>query len=149
VALASDVRGCPGATLEQRPVGGEWQSVRTVGAGAARVAATVTAPTDYRLATTTEAAGSVRIRVMPAVSLAAVTAAEVDGSMSPVLMGATVDVQQQSPDQTWTSIGTATVGEDGAFSVPVSATPGASVRAVVTAGAGWAPGTSATQIVGG
>jgi hypothetical protein len=62
-------------------------------------------------------------------------------------MGATVDVQQQNADLTWTSIGTATVGEDGAFAVPVTATPGATVRAVATVGAGWAPGTSATQIV--
>jgi stage II sporulation protein D len=147
VTLASVVRGFPGATLEQRPLGGDWESVRTVGAGAAKVGTTVTAPTDFRLATAAVAAGSIRVRVMPGVTLGTVTAAEIDGNVSPVLMGAAVDVQQQNADLTWTSIGTATVGEDGAFAVPVTATPGATVRAVATVGAGWAPGTSATQIV--
>jgi hypothetical protein len=84
---------------------------------------------------------------MPGVTLGTVTAGEIDGTVSPVLMGATVDVQQQNADLTWTSIGTATVAEDGTFAVPVTALPGATVRAVATAGSGWAPGTSATQIV--
>jgi len=52
VTLSSIVRGFLGATLEQRPVGGDWQSVRTVGAGAAKIGATLTAPTDFRLSTT-------------------------------------------------------------------------------------------------
>jgi stage II sporulation protein D len=148
VTLSSIVRGFPGATVEQRPAGGAWQSVRTVGAGAAKVAATVTAPTDYRLATTAVAAGSIRIRVMPSVALTGVSPTEADGTVSPVLMGTTVDVEQQNADLTWTSLGTGTVAEDGTFAIPVTAAPGATVRAAVTAGAGWAPGTSAPQIVG-
>ncbi len=149
VTLTSVVRGLPGATLEQRPVGGAWQSLRTVAPGAGQIGATLTAPTDYRLATTTVAAGSVRIRVMPAVSLTAASSLETDGTVEPVLAGASVDVQQQNADLTWTSLGTGTTAADGTFAVPVTATPGATVRAVVSAGSGWAPGTSATQIVSG
>src|SRR4029079_3171556 len=87
VSLASVVRGFTGVTLEQKPLGADWQTVRTLGTGSAQVAPTIT--TDYRLATATVAAGSVRIKVMPALTVSSVGPTGVTGSEQPVLMGVT------------------------------------------------------------
>jgi stage II sporulation protein D len=150
VTLASVVRGVGGASLEQRRPGGAWETVRSVAAGASQLTATPTATTDYRLATTAVAAGPVRIKVMPVVTLAAVSAAEVDGSVRPALAGAAVDVQVQGADLSWSSAATGTTGADGSFAVPVALAAGATVRVVVTAtGSSFAPGTSASQTVAG
>jgi SpoIID/LytB domain protein len=149
VTLASVVRGLQGVTLEQKPVGGTWQPVRTVTVGSAQVPAAPTINTDYRLATTTVASGSVRIRVMPLVNLTAASSTQVSGSVAPVLPDSPVDIQQQNVDLTWTSIGSGLVAADGTFSVPVVLTPGATVRVVVTPGAAYAPGTSASLVVTG
>jgi hypothetical protein len=62
-------------------------------------------------------------------------------------MGASVQVQQQNVDATWTTIATATVNADGTFAVPVTLSSGGTYRVSVTAGAGYAPGASAPQIV--
>ena len=151
VTLASVVRGFGGVTLEQRPAGADWQSVRSVASGATQVTATPTITTEFRLATSTVAAGAVRIRVMPAVTITSATSTGVTGSEQPVLPAAAVDLQQQNPDLTWTSIGTGTAAADGTFTVAATPTPGAAVRIVVTPGAtsGYAAGASAAQIVGG
>jgi hypothetical protein len=149
VTLSSVVRGLQGVTLEQKPAGGDWQPVRTVAGGAARVAAAPTINTDYRLATSTVAAGSVKIRVAPAVTVTAASASVVAGSVAPALPGAAVELQQQNMELTWTSVAAAAVAADGTFSVPAMLTPGATVRVVVTPGAGYAPGASAAQVVSG
>jgi stage II sporulation protein D len=149
VTLSSVVRGLQGVTLEQKPAGGDWQPVRTVAGGAVQVSAAPTINTDYRLATSTVAAGSVKVRVAPAVTLAAASPAEVDGSIAPVLPGAAVELQQRNGDLTWTSVATGVVAADGTFALPVALAPGATVRAVVTPGAGYAPGLSGPQAVSG
>src|SRR5581483_5944698 len=79
IVLASVVRGLQGVTLEQKPFGGTWQTVTTVGAGSAQLSATPASTTDYRLATTSVASGAIRIKVMPAVALTAATATGVSG----------------------------------------------------------------------
>jgi hypothetical protein len=149
VTLSSVVRGLQGVTLEQRPSGGDWQPVRAVAGGAGTVSAAPTVTTDYRLATSAVAAGSVKVRVAPAVTLAAASTAEVDGSVAPVLPGAAVELQQRNGDLIWTSVTTGVVAADGTFALPVALVPGATVRVVVTPGAGYAPGLSSPQAVSG
>ena len=149
VLLSSVVRGFTGVTLEQRPIGTDWQSVRTMTSGTTTVSPTVT--TDYRLSTTTVAAGSVRIKVAPALTVTSVTATGVTGSEQPVLMGVTVSIEQQNPDLTWTSVATGLVEADGTFSVPAALAPGAAVRVVVAppANSGYVAATSPAQTVSG
>ena len=151
VALASVVRGFSGVTLEQRPSGADWQSVRPVAAGSTQLTATPTITTDFRLSTSTVAAGAVRIRVMPAVTITSALSTGVTGSAQPVLPDAAVDVQQQNPDLTWTSIGTGAVAADGTFTVAAAPAPGATVRIVVTPAttSGYAAGASAAETVSG
>jgi len=151
VTLASVVRGFIGVSLEQRPAGADWESMRSVVTGASQLTATPTITTDFRLATSTVAAGAVRIRVMPAVTIATATSAGITGSEQPVLADAAVDLQQQNPDLSWTSIGTGTVAADGTFTVAATPAPGASVRVVVTpaSASGYVAGASSPQIVSG
>jgi len=57
-------------------------------------------------------------------------------------------VQQQAPDlTTWTSVATGVVGDDGTFSVPAQLTAGATYRISVTGATGYAPATTAPQVV--
>jgi len=149
VTLASVVRGFSGVTLEQKPAGADWQPARTVNAGSTQLAATPTVTTDYRLATTTVAAGSVRIKVMPLVTLTTVSSTQVAGAIKPVLPDVEVDVQQLNVDQTWTTVASGRTLADGTFSVAVGVAGGVTVRAVVTPPTGYAPGVSTSQVVSG
>ena len=143
VTLSSVVRGLQGVTLEQKVPGGTWEAVRAVAGGAAKLTAAPTINTDYRLATTTVASGSIKIRVAPVVTVTSATPALVSGAVDPVLPNAAVEVQQQNADLTWTTAGTGVVAADGTFSVPIAPTMGATIRALVTPGTTYAPGTSA------
>jgi len=149
VTLASAVRGFTGVTLEQRPLGTDWQAVRTLATGTTQVAPTIT--TDYRLATANVAAGSIRIKVAPALAVSGVTSTGVTGSEQPVLMGVTVTVQQQNADLSWTPVANGLVEADGTFDIPAALTAGAAVRIVVTPppSSGYVAATSPTQIVSG
>jgi hypothetical protein len=151
VTLASVVRGFSGVMLEQRPAGADWQPVSSVTAGATQLTATPTITTDFRLSTSTVAAGAVRIRVMPAVTITSATSTAAAGAVQPVLPDAAVDLQQENPDLTWTSIATGTVAADGTFTVTAAPPAGATVRVVVTPAStsGYAAGASAAQIVSG
>jgi hypothetical protein len=149
VSLASVVRGFSGVSLEQNAAGAGWQPVRTVNPGSTQLVATPTVTTDYRLATSTVAAGSVRIKVMPIVSLTAVTSTQVSGTINPALADVQIDIQQQNPDLTWTTVASGTTLPDGTFAVPVGVAVGATLRAVATPSAGYAPGTSTPQVVNG
>ena len=148
LTLAGVVRGVNGAVeLEQRPSGGTWQAVGPVGAGTLKLTQRPTITTDYRLATPTAAGASVRVRVAPAVTLSTFTTTEVAGTEQPVILGATVQVQQQNPDATWTTVASEPVAADGTFSVPVSLSTGGTYRVTVGPAAGYAAGTTAPQIV--
>jgi SpoIID/LytB domain protein len=148
VDLASIVRGFTGVSLEQN-AGAGWQLVRAVNAGSSQLSATPTATTDFRLATSSVAAGSVRIKVMPLVSLTAASSTQVSGSIKPALADVQVDVQQQNADLTWTTVSSATTLPDGTFAVPVGLPQGVTVRAVATPTTGYAPGVSTSQVVSG
>ena len=142
------VRGVDGTvTLEQRPSGGTWQPVGPVSAGALKLTQRPTVTTDYRLATPTAAGAFVRVRVAPSVTLTSFTPTEVAGSEQPVLLGAAVQVQQQNPDQTWTTVASGPVASDGTFSVAVSLTEGATYRVTVGPAAGYVAAVTAPQIV--
>jgi hypothetical protein len=142
------VRGVDGTvTLEQRPSGGTWQPVGPVSAGALKLTQRPTVTTDYRLATPTAAGAFVRVRVAPSVTLTSFTPTEVAGSEQPVLLGAAVQVQQQNPDQTWTTVASGLVASDGTFSVAVSLTEGATYRVTVGPAAGYVAAVTAPQIV--
>jgi stage II sporulation protein D len=147
VTLGGTIRGVTGVTLEQRPTGGSWQTVGTVSTGALKLAQKPAITTDYRLATPTAAAAYVRVRVAPAVRLTAFTATEVTGTEQPVLPGASVEVQQQNPDSTWTAVASGMVNADGSFAVPVTLASGGTYRVAVIPGTGYAPGTTAGQVV--
>jgi stage II sporulation protein D len=148
VSLGGTIRGVSGVTLEQRPAGGAWQQVAVVPSGTVRVTQKPVLTTDYRLATSTAAAGSVRIRVAPAVTLSSFTTGLVAGSAAPVLPGAAVQVQQQASDlTTWTTVASGEVAADGTFSVPVQLASGGTYRIAVVPAAGYAPGTTAPQVV--
>ena len=149
VVLSSVVRGLQGVSLEQRPAGGAWQTVQPVTPGSAQVAATPSATTDYRLATTTVASGAVRIKVMPVVTITALGSTGVSGAVNPALAEVQVDVQQQNADLTWTTVGSTTTLADGSFSLATTLAVGATIRVVATPAASYAPGTSTTQVVSG
>jgi stage II sporulation protein D len=147
VTFGGMIRGLAGVTLEQRTPGGAWEAVGLVAAGALKLTQTPAITTDYRLAMATAAAGAVRIRVAPVVTVTSLTTTQVTGSEQPVVMGASVQVQQQNADATWTTIATGTVNADGTFTVPVTLSSGGTYRVFVAPVAGYAAGASAPQIV--
>ena len=105
VSLTGVIRGVSGVSFEQRPAAAPWQAVGPVTPafdGSLTLVAKPTITTDYRLATAAAAAGFVRIRVMPLVTITAVTADQVQGNEAPLLPDATVQVQLQNADLTWT-----------------------------------------------
>jgi stage II sporulation protein D len=147
VTLGGAVRGVSGVTLEQKPLGGQWQPVSTVGTGPVHASPKPTLTTDYRLATAAAAAGSVRIRVAPAITLSAFGTTLVAGSVQPLLTGATVQVEQQNADRTWAPVASGTLDAAGAFSIPVSLTSGATYRVTIGATTGYAAGSTTPQVV--
>jgi hypothetical protein len=149
ITLAGTVRGVSGVAFEQRPSATPWQSVGPVtpGAdGAVTLTAKPTIMTDYRLATPTAAAGYVRIKVMPLVTLTSVANGQVQGTEAPLLPDAPVQVQVQNPDLTWTQIAQGTVAADGSFAVPAAIPAGGTYRVVVTPGRGYAPATTSPTV---
>jgi stage II sporulation protein D len=147
LTLLGTVRGVPSVTLEQRPLGGTWKSVSPLASGALKLTQKPTMTTDYRLATVTAAAGSIRIRVAPAIQLAAFTTTQVAGSEQPPLPAAPVQIQQQNPDGTWLTIAEGTVDADGTFSLPVTLTSGGTYRVSVGPATGYSAGATPPQVV--
>jgi stage II sporulation protein D len=147
LTLTGTLRGIPGVTLEQRVTGGTWEPVGPVAAGALKLTQRPTITTDYRLATTTAAGAFVRIRVSPVIQVTSFTASAIAGSEQPVLAAAPVQVQQQNPDTTWTTIATGAVNADGTFSVPVALASGGTYRVSVGPATGYAAGSTPPQIV--
>jgi stage II sporulation protein D len=146
VSLGGSIRGVAGVTLEERPLGGSWQPVGPVPSGSVRLLESPSSTTDYRLATSAAAAGSVRIRVAPAITVTSFASTGVTGSVQPLLPSAALQVQQQSPDLTWTTVATGTVAADGSFDVPAALTSGAAYRITVAA-TGYAVATTPAQVV--
>lgn len=145
VSLSGFVRGVAGVSFEQRPSATPWQTVAPVvpaADGSVQLTAKPTIATDYRLATTSDAAGAVHIKVMPLVKITSTAAGQVLGNELPVLPDAPVQVQIQNPDLTWADAADGVVDADGTFTVPVALPPGSNYRVVVTPGRGYAPATT-------
>jgi hypothetical protein len=70
----------------------------------------------------------------------------VQGTETPLLPDAPVQVQVQNPDLTWTSIAEGTVAADGTFAVPTAIPVGSTYRVVVTPGRGYAPATTSPTV---
>jgi stage II sporulation protein D len=150
VSLSGFVRGVAGVSFEQRPSATPWQTVAPVvpaADGSVQLTAKPTIATDYRLATTSDAAGAVHIKVMPLVTITSTASGQVQGTELPVLPDAPLRVQLQNADLTWTDAATGTVNADGTFAVPVVLPPGSNYRVVVTPGRGYAPATTAPLTV--
>jgi stage II sporulation protein D len=145
ITLAGVVRGVSGVAFEQRPASTPWQSVSPVTPafdGTVTLTAKPTITTDYRLATSTAAAGYVHIKVMPLVTVDSVVGGAVHGHEAPLLPDAPVQVQVQNPDLSWTLLAEGTVAADGTFTVPGTVPAGGTYRVVVTPGRGYAPATT-------
>ena len=82
----------------------------------------------------------------PSVTVTSVSDTGVTGSVQPLLPAAAVQVQQQNPDATWTTIASGSVSADGTFDVAAALVAGATYRVEVTA-PGYAPGTTAPNVV--
>jgi stage II sporulation protein D len=146
VQLTVAIRSLGGVSLEQRPAASSWTIVTGVGAGATQLTVQPTITTDYRLGTTDYAAGSVRIRVAPAVAIASSSGGVVSGPVQPLLPAAPISVQvQNAADLTWSEVATGTVNADGTFSVPVQIASGTTYRLVVSPGKGYVPATTPAQ----
>jgi SpoIID/LytB domain protein len=149
VALTGLVRGVDGTVVEQRSIHVPWQEVAAVtpdATGAFRLVVRPTVTTDYRVATPDAAAAFVRVRVAPRVVLTSASLASVSGTARPVLPGAAVRIQQQTPSGSWATVAQTVVDSAGAFTAPVALVPGP-VRAVVAPGQGFWPGASAAATV--
>src|SRR5262249_38374667 len=102
----------------------------------------------YRLSTTSAAAGSVKIRVAPAITVSTFSSVEVSGSAKPLIMGAPVAVQQQNADgTTWSTVATGTVSADGAFALSVQLVPGGTYRVPIGPAAGYVMGATPPRVV--
>ncbi len=150
IQLSGLIRGVSGVSLEQRTSLASWGAVGPVTPaldGSVLLTEQPTITTDYRLATPAAAAGFVRIRVTPLVTITAFALDHVQGNIQPVLPDVPVEGQQQAPDLTWTDAATGVVNPDGTFTIPVQLASGGTYRIVVTPGHGYWPGTTTPQIV--
>jgi stage II sporulation protein D len=150
IQLTGLIRGVSGVSLEQRTSLASWGTVGPVAPavdGSVLLTETPTITTDYRLATPAAAAGFVRIRVTPLVTITTFALDQVQGNVQPVLPDAPVQVQQQAPDLTWTDVATGLVNPDGTFTIPAQLVSGGTYRVVVAPGHGYWPGTTTPQIV--
>jgi stage II sporulation protein D len=150
VKLTGLIRGVDGVALEERTSLSSWQSsgtVTTASDGTLQLTVQPTITTDYRLATPQAAAGYVRIRVTPNVTITSATTTQIQGTEQPVLAGAPVQVQQQAADGTWSTDATGVVAADGSFTIPVQLAAGTTYRVVVAPGHGYWPGTTTPTVV--
>ncbi len=145
VDLSGVARGVTAPTLQGRVTGGAWQPVGAVapdGTGAFQLTETPTVGTDYRLVAGKATGPPLHVGVAPLVSLADLPdSAGVSGTVQPLLMGATVGLQQQV-GTSWMTVTTAMVDESGAFQALLPLQAGAVYRARVAPGQGFAVGFS-------
>jgi SpoIID/LytB domain protein len=143
VDLSGVARRVSAPTLQQRLTGGQWQPLGAVAAddtGAFQLTETPEASTDYRLVAGKAAGSPLHVGVAPLVTVEALPeSAGVSGTVQPLLMGATVGLQQQI-GTTWTTVTTTTVDESGNFQALFPLQSGALYRARVAPGQGFAVG---------
>lgn len=145
VSLTGVVQGAQGVTLEAKTAGADWAPLGALIPAASGDFATVLKPavtTSYRLAWGNVRAGLAKVSVAARVA-ATLGTAGVQGTERPVVSGAPVELQQQQPDLTWTTVATGTTDATGAFAFAGSPAAG-TYRVRATPGNGLAAGLSAT-----
>jgi stage II sporulation protein D len=146
--LSGVARGITRIRLESRAYGGTWKRGARVTAHDGVVTLTVrpTVTTDYRLESGGFRSASVRMSVAPLVQLVAgADGVSVHGTVQPVLPGAAVQIQRLDSG-VWDTIAQTTVASNGSYYATLALSPG-SYRTRVTAGHGFAIGTSDTLVV--
>jgi stage II sporulation protein D len=147
--LSGVARGVTRVTLESRTYGGTWKrgARLTVRNGAVAVTVRPKVTTDYRLESGGFRTATVRVSVAPLVQLApGADGVSVSGTVRPLLPGVSVQIQRLEAGGSWTTVAQTTLGSDGSYSATLNLTPG-SYRARVTAGHGFAIGTSDTLVL--
>jgi len=141
--LTGTARGLEGAiVLEGCALGGVWQeleSVRPGADGSFELTVRPRASMEYRLSAAGVRGALVRVPVQPVVK-ATVVSRSVEGTLSPPLRGAAVEVQRQAGGG-WATVAKATAGAGGAFSFGKRLAPG-SYRVVCVPGKGLVQGVS-------
>jgi stage II sporulation protein D len=137
-------RSVGAATLEARPRGGLWQTVRTVAPAANGSFAAIVKPqvtTEYRLATAGVRAALVKVGVAPRVT-ARLGAGAVTGNVRPALARAAVQLQGQT-GATWSTVASGVTDASGSFSLATGAGAASAYRVRAAPGQGLVPGFSA------
>jgi stage II sporulation protein D len=142
VRLDGIARGVGKVDLQQRLSGGIWQTVTQAVPknGAVSIVTKPTAPTYYRLALKSAAAGAVRVLVAPLVRITDAQPTALRGFVRPALGGTSVQIQRLE-GTSWTGVAKSRAGADGRFEVRVQLDDG-TYRARVARARGFAPGTS-------
>ncbi len=145
VELSGVARGVTAPTLQQRLTGGTWELVGAVSpdaTGAFTLTESPEATADYRLVAGKAIGPSLHVGVAPLITVFALPASTgVGGTVQPLLMGATVGLQQQV-GTAWITLTTATVDESGNFQMLYPLQAGIVYRARVAPGQGFAVGLS-------
>jgi stage II sporulation protein D len=140
-------RSVGAATLEARPRGGLWQTVRTVAPAANGSFAVIVKPqvtTEYRLATAGVRAALVKVGVAPRVT-ARLGAGTVTGSIRPALARAAVQLQGQI-GATWKTVASGVTDASGSFLLSTGAGAASAYRVRAAPGRGLVPGLSAPLV---
>ncbi len=148
VRLQAVLGGAGSATVEAKPTGGSWQSLRTIAATESGLAAVKVKPavtTAYRLRLPSGRGAPVTVKVQPLITLTAGRRA-FKGSVEPALAGAHVAIQRRENGR-WHELATGEIGDGGHFSVRVRPRSGV-YRARVDATPGLAAGASRPLTVG-
>ena len=92
----------------------------------------------YRVTSGSTSSASTKLLVAPKVRLKLPSApTALSGTVRPVLVGTPVQIQRANATGGWTTVGRGAVDGAGAFSIPLTVSPG-TYRARVVAGRGWA-----------
>jgi stage II sporulation protein D len=145
-SLTGFARGADAVTLEAKQPTGEWQSVGEVLLGVDGAFSTIVKPqvaTQYRLAWKNVRAGLAKVAVAARVDARAVTGA-VQGTVKPIVVGAPVQLQQQS-GAAWTTVATTTADAGGGWTF--ASPPPGTYRVRAAPGHGVAAGLSAPLTV--
>jgi hypothetical protein len=143
VTLSGAVSGRAEVTIEQRPEGGSWATLKTVSAGEDGSVSVTTRPkltTRFRLRIGSTVGKAVRVAVAPKIVLDETQKpGALSGSIQPALAGAEVTVERRS--QGWAAVASAVSSENGRFRAVFDVTPGV-YRARVGPLPGFVAGTS-------
>jgi hypothetical protein len=147
ISLSGSAHGADAVSLESKAAGFDWAPAGQLILDANGAFSTIVKPaaaTQYRLAWGAVRVGLARISVAPRIDAQA-TATGAQGSIKPVVSGASVQLQQQL-GAGWATVTSTLTDATGAWSFTGPLSP-ATYRIRVVAGRGLAPGLSSTLLV--